>query len=381
MTDAEEAKLGRLRAELHAALAANSRIAPAHLVALAAYAPLHALPDSERLLGRVWPEEVEQVLTQQLREPLAERAGMASIPRLTAIEAKVSQAVRRQYEENPYPRWVSTIRPREAFALETYLLETFPGSALRPAGTGRDADVLIAGCGTGQHAIETAVTFRSRSVLAVDLSLASLAYAQRKSRELGAPPIEYAQADLMELRDLGRSFDLVEAGGVLHHLADPFAGWRVLLGLLRPGGVMRVALYSEIARRHVVTARAFIAERTYGSKASDIRALRQELIARRDQPWAASVVGSGDFATTSTCRDLLFHVQEHRLSLPQIAGFLEAEGLVFIGLEAGSATRAAYAARFPEDRAMRNLRAWHVFESENPDTFLGMYQFWVQKPA
>ena len=61
----------------------------------------------------------------------------------------------------------------------------------------------------------------------------------------------------------GGDFDFIEASGVLHHLADPWEGWRVLLSLLRPGGTMQVGLYSELARRNIVAARALIAERGY----------------------------------------------------------------------------------------------------------------------
>ena len=42
--------------------------------------------------------------------------------------------------------------------------------------------ILVAGCGTGQHSIGTASRFSSCHVTAVDLSLASLAYAQRKTK-------------------------------------------------------------------------------------------------------------------------------------------------------------------------------------------------------
>ena len=41
----------------------------------------------------------------------------------------------------------------------------------------------------------------------------------------------------------------------------------------------------------------------------------------------------------------------------------------------------AYRGRFPDDPAMTDLDNWHVFETENPLTFLNMYQFWLQKPA
>ena len=97
---------------------------------------------------------------------------------------------------------------------------------------------------------------------------------------------------------------------MLHHLADPRAGWGVLLSLLRPGGVMDVALYSEAGRRGIVAARAFIAERGYRATAEDIRLFRRE-VHRPDCSFAKDLVTSADFYTTGTCRDLLFHVVEH----------------------------------------------------------------------
>ena len=82
-------------------------------------------------------------------------------------------------------------------------------------------------------------------MLAIDLSMASLSYAKRKTAELGIENIEYAQADLLKLGSLGRTFDVVESAGVLHHLENPFEGWQVLLSLLKPHGLMRLGFYSE----------------------------------------------------------------------------------------------------------------------------------------
>ena len=39
------------------------------------------------------------------------------------------------------------------------------------------------------------------------------------------------------------------------------------------------------------------------------------------------------------------------------------------------------AARFPQPSAMLVLDCWHRYEVEAPNTFLGMYQFWVRKPG
>jgi hypothetical protein len=34
---------------------------------------------------------------------------------------------------------------------------------------------------------------------------------------------------------------------------------------------------------------------------------------------------------------------------------------------------------FGGDRSLRDLDRWHRLETEKPDTFAGMYQFWLQK--
>ena len=63
----------------------------------------------------------------------------------------------------------------------------------------------------------------------------------------------------------------------------------------------------------------------------------------------------------------------------EIAAFLASENLEFLGFELRGAVRARYRAQFPDDPAMTNLGNWHRFEADNPDTFTGMYYFWVQK--
>jgi SAM-dependent methyltransferase len=238
-------------------------------------------------------------------------------------------------------------------------------------------DVLVAGCGTGRHAIQTAQQYAGARVLAIDLSAASLAYASRKTRELGLTNIDYAQADIMQLADSGRRFGLVEAVGVLHHLEDPVAGWKILRSLLS-GGFMRLGLYSETARETVVAARAFIAEHDFPPTADGIRRCRQALLAAGGGQTFPSLPKAADFFSTSECRDLLFNAREHLFTLPQIKGCLQELGLELLGFSLAPETLNAYADRFPADRAMTDLDNWHRFESEHPEVFAGMYQFWTQ---
>ena len=375
----EEIRKARdLRDALAAALQAGTEVPVLWLVAVAAYHPLCSLPLAARLLDSQWPEAVTAVLVQQIREPAEESQLRSAIPRLTDIEDAVSLRVQEQYEGNPYPRWMKEAPGRKAMPVNAALRRILPLAPLRPLGEDGKADVLIAGCGTGQHAIGTAQLFQGAKVLAVDLSLSSLAYARRKTREMGLTSIEYAQADLLKLGALGRSFDVIESSGVLHHLADPWSGWRVLLSLLRPGGFMKLGLYSEVARRNVVKARAVIAERGYGATANEIRQCRQDLMALDDTADFGFLLKSSDFFSMSACRDLLFHAQEKRVTLTAIDAFLRENELIFLGFE-GNVNMQAYKRRFPDDRAAVDLAQWQAFENENPDTFNRMYQFWIQK--
>jgi tetratricopeptide (TPR) repeat protein/SAM-dependent methyltransferase len=377
-SDDEAAQVRQLQDALAAALGSGASIDILPLIAVAAYGPLHTLARADALLERPWPAAVGALLDQQVREPLLERGIRASIPALTSIDDDVSRAVQGQYEDMPYPRWLKAAPVGRPTTIDWYLRHQFPGAPIRSAAGAAGLDVLIAGCGTGQHAIETAQRFAGARVLAIDLSRTSLAYALRQTRALGLSNIDYAQADILALGSLGRTFDLIEAGGVLHHLRDWAQGWRVLLALLRPGGVMHVGLYSAYARADIRAARAFIAERGYGTTANDIRRCRQEFLGFEAGSPLADVSKYADFFTVSECRDLLFHVQEHQLTIPEIKAFLRENGPAFIGFTGAPAQD--YRRRFPGAAAMADLDQWHWFETENPRAFTGMYQFWVQKP-
>ena len=380
-TDEEFRKASDLRDRMAAALEAGTPVPALWPVVVAAYFPLHALAPAARLLQTPWPVPIESVLTQQLREPETERQLNASITRLTEIDDAVSLRVQNQYEQNPYPRWINIAPNDKPQPVGVVLRQLLPLAPIVGSAHYDKPDILVAGCGTGHLSIDTAQTYRGARVLAVDLSRSSLCYAQRKTLELGLTSIEYAQADLLKLGSLDRTFDLIDASGVLHHLADLWAGWLTLLSRLRPGGFMHLGLYSEVARRNVVRVRKLIAQAGHGSSANEIRQFRQVLVDLDKKADFGTTLKLKDFYNTSDCRDLLFHVQEHRLTLTDIDAFLRANALVFLGFKVDAEVLRAYKRRFPDDRAATNLAQWQSFENENPDTFIGMYQFVIQKAA
>lgn len=372
----ERAKAQTLAAEIEVALAERDIIGAATLLTVACYIPLHTLKGAEALLTRSWPEPLEPVLRVQVAEPLEEKRLADALPQLTAIDDDVSGKVRAMYEESPYPRWVQVEAGRTPMTLAAYLGRHFP--AFAAAKLPLLPDMLFAGCGTGLFTLELSLDHPAASRLGVDLSRASLAYAARKAKEASIA-IDFAQADILRLPETGKRFTAIESSGVLHHMARPLEGWKALLACLAPGGVMRVSLYSALARRPVTEARAWIAANGFAPTPDGIRTARQRLMAER--PDAARLfLGSEDFYSIASCRDLLFHVEEHGLTPQEIGAFLAQNNLTFLGFEVGDDALGAYRARFPNDHAAVNFDNWAVFEAENPALFAGMYQFWVQKP-
>jgi SAM-dependent methyltransferase len=346
------------------------------LATLAAYRPLQATPGIEPADG---PPCALDLYRQQVAEPAEERRLRSEIRVLAEETGEVSRAVRDQYESNPYPRWSRTGRYEHARPAPEVLGELFPGRDFRHLPRS-GARILVAGCGTGRHAIQAALRFAEARVLAIDLSLASLAYALRKTREMGLTNIEYCRADILAMDGATERFDIVESVGVLHHLRQPLEGWRALLDRLGPGGVMRVGLYSELARRHVVHGQALAASLGISGDAAALRKFRRTVIESRDEEHLRQITRSEDFFSLSGCRDLLLHVQEHRFVAGDLAAMLLSLKLDFLGFELQDpAIAKRYRKRFPEDRTMTDLANWEQFEHDEPDAFFGMYDFWVRR--
>ena len=351
------------------ALAASlADLTPDQVMLLACYRPLAQLPGADDLLTKGWTGPVQAVLSEQIVAVREEQAIADALPTLTPVRGAVSQAVRSQYEAHPYPRW------RRAG----------PG-AFQNQVNGRplpkNPTVFIAGCGTGRQAILATLMLQSRHTLAVDLSRTSLAYAERKTRELGiSDRITYAQADLLELGDSVGPFDIVQSAGVLHHLHDPFEGARKVCRLAKPGGFVALGLYSAKAREHLKPGKAL--GKTFTPET--VREFRQAIIALpNDDPVRVPAVASRDFYATSGCRDLLMHVQEHELNFDDLRRMLRENDLTFLGFLQFSfdEVRTPYLAMFPHDPKGLDLEAWETFEAEHPATFRRMYQFWAQKAA
>lgn len=321
------------------------------------YRPLHALINADTLASEAEDPALRSLMEVQVFAPRTEKELRQGIPIFGTIADKTSAAVREMYEENPYPHWRSS-------DISPVLYTPVEGT------------MLVAGCGTGWHTTQIAMAFPNLQIQAVDLSLSSLAYARRKAREYGANNISFAQCDILDLGKLEKKFDFIECSGVLHHMKDPAAGWAQLAERMNPGGRMLLGLYSRIARQAVHEARDAIREKNYPATANGIRAFRQDIFALPEEAPLRALLDRQDFYSLSECRDLVFHVQEHTYTIPELAEIMDSLGLTFLGFRLKSPQmERLYAKFYPDDPGMRDLERWAAFEEQNPDFFVGMYQF------
>ena len=140
---------------------------------------------------------------------------------------------------------------------------------------------------------------------------------------------------------------------------------------------MKIGLYSELARQHIVEIRQEISRAGIGSSDVAMKSFRAKVM-RSDQNHHKKILNSSDFYSLSTLKDLLFHVQEHRFTIPQIQDCLTELGLKFCGFESAKIVSHFKLNHTGADDSY-DLDKWQAYEEANPRAFVGMYQFWCQR--
>jgi len=373
----ETTLVNELQGLVETALAANAAL-PAQfagqLLAVALYRPLHRIKGIEQLtVDAQYP--LAKLIEITVDGPRQEQQLAQEIPIIGSI-ADVSLPVQLQYEQNPYPRWIGldqTVVRKSYFSTVQGLLRSqgIATPQFRQPTEAAPTRILVAGCGTGHHAISIACRYEHAVVTAIDISRASLAYAKYMAQRYRVTNIEFMQCDILSIEQLGRRFDVIESVGTLHHMVSPDAGLQALTRILEPDGIMRLGLYSQLARRQINAIR----ERHAGELITDfdiikLRKMRADLIQHhKDDP----VLGIGDFYSSSGCRDLLCHVQERQYSIDGLKQLLANCGLRFSGFNFQSDREL-----FGDTQAMDNLDCWSDVENQIPELFSEMYIFYAR---
>ncbi len=352
----------------------NKKISDLDILCLSCYEPLTKFSWSNKIKFSV---KLKEIFELHIIQNKIENQISKSIKSISKVEDHVSIKVKKQYEENPYPRWQNlglSIEPRN---IKDVIKDSDLKLDLKKIRISDRPEILIAGCGTGQHAITTASKYKKSKILALDLSFKSLSYAKRKANELKINNIDFIQGDILDLKSINRKFDIIESVGVLHHMDNPFRGWEILTSCLNNDSLMLIGLYSERARQHIKQIKNKINKLKLQSNLKNIINFRKNLIENNDEQWNF-ILSSPDFYTVSGVRDLLFHVQEHRFTIGKIKEYLDKLGLIFLGFE-DKLVKENFKEINSNKIDLYNLDKWEEYEKNNPRIFAGMYQFWCKK--
>lgn len=377
--DAELRAIDLLFDRIGAQLAAQKKCCDIEIALLACYRALDSLPLSPTIWNARWPEPLNETIRLQVHVPRRETELRNSIPVLTETTGQTTIAVRRQYEESPYPRWLRIPRRSGSDQLRSLLRIALPADVVENEQVTEPVNILIAGCGTGQESTGFALQFPRAEILAIDLSLPSLAYAARKAEEYGTTNIRHAQADLLKLDAVG-PFDFTVCAGVLHHLEKPFQGLERLANLTRPGGHLMIALYSKFGRQDLGPVADFAKSAARDTSPDSLRKFRADVLALgSDNSVYRNAVARDDFFSLNMLRDMIFHVCEHRTTIPEIAGALARLELEFRGFLVRPEVRQMFHSRFGAEADLLSLAQWDRLENENPSIFSSMYHFMLRK--
>lgn len=155
----------------------------------------------------------------------------------------LNDAVAAQYERWPLPSPSSSLSSAAPVGdIQQFFWQYWPSATYR-----EDLDILIAGCGTSQAAA-MAHRYPAARILGVDVSQASIDCERRLKERYELSNLELLRMPLEEVRGLNRQFDFVSAYGVIHHIAEPAVGMRVIHDVLKKDGVASFMVYGRYGR-------------------------------------------------------------------------------------------------------------------------------------
>lgn len=335
---------------------------------IACYRPLYKTDITEKILeieNAVNNPDFTHLVKYAIREPQQELELQNNITEFGKLTNSISKKVKKQYEENSYPRWRYDVN-------QTKYKKDVSAAPLQ---------ILVAGCGTGSSAVYAALEQSNSEIYAVDLSKTRLAYAKRQAEELEIENMHFYCGDLLNIESLEKKFDYILVTGVLHHMEKPLVGLEKLLTVLKPGGVMHIGLYSELARKAVNAAKEYFAEHDIIYSPENLRSFREHVKVLDSDDELLRLALMSDFYSLSECRNMLFHEIEHQFSISDIKEIVSDFGLEFTGFVAKDRRLEEYYKRYPDPEDQLNLDLWDNFERKNPLTFIGMYEFTVHKPV
>lgn len=256
---------------------------------------------------------------------------------MTTAPKEFLKSVRNQYESLPYP-----YRDVEKELGVIYGAESHSLSALSHHGWQGKRDLregarfLVMGHGTGDSLIFFAEQLRGHNaeIIGVDISKTSADIAKARLAKRALDNVTFCHASIFDLPslDLGK-FDVIECGGMLHHLEDPDLGLRILSDALTDDGIMAIMVYGyygRIAIYQMQEVLKLIAPKD-GDDATRIAQCKALMRSVHKSHWLTH--NNAPFLTElrdqsgAGLYDLFLHTQDRAYTVPQIYDWLAQAGL------------------------------------------------------
>lgn len=158
------------------------------------------------------------------------------------VMGEAEKKVRGLYEQYPFPHYRDKLSP-------TYIrgmLNTY--TYLNILDKLANKKILNAGCGTGEESLFLASFFKPKFVCSVDLSYTSLDILTQEKKDRNLNNIFPIQSSINNLPFEQNSFDIIFCCGVLHHMKDPYGGFKKIVGLLKEEGIFILFVYDRWAQ-------------------------------------------------------------------------------------------------------------------------------------
>ena len=258
-----------------------------------------------------------------------------------SVEEKISAF----YETTPFPDYEglesinSLVAKAEKGGFAKLLDRTIP----------HNTNILEVGCGTGQ--LSNFLSYGQRNVFAVDFSHNSLKLAEAFRQRNNLENAGFYRMNLFNPCFKNGSFDLVICNGVLHHTADPKAGFDSIASMVKKNGYILLGLYNKYGRL-TNDVRGMILKMFNGKPVNlDPRVRKAKLTGAKREAWI---------------KDQYYNPHESRHTIGEVLNWLHDRGFEFVS-SIPSSSGSSY-----EGKRNIFIKHWHGYGITRLVTQLGL---------
>jgi ubiquinone/menaquinone biosynthesis C-methylase UbiE len=212
--------------------------------------------------------------------------------------------------------------------------------------------VLVAGGGTGSATVFLAEQLKGTDarIVHLDFSAASMEIARQRAQIRGLDNIDWVLDSILNLPQLGlQPFDYINCSGVLHHLADPDAGLRALMAVLKQEGAMGLMVYARHGRTGIYQIQELMRRVNQGetSIAAQLDNARQLLAVLPPSNWfmRCEDLWRGDMVSDADLYDIVLHSQDRAYTVEELFSWLVDGHGLSLAFSAVGKGRSAYLPR------------------------------------